>query len=200
MSNPEIKHIFKFIIIGSSGVGKSSLVSQLLEGTFSQDNLSTVGVEFFSRKMDIEGTVVKLQIWDTAGQEKFRSVAKSYFRHAVGVIMVFDITDRKSFDDLSLWLNDVHTLCDSNAAITLIGNKTDLESQRAVTTTEATSYANTHQLQYLETSAKGGDNVQEAFYRAAKSVFDRAEKGQLSSKTNNAGSMPVPQPQGGCSC
>lgn len=198
----EFKHTFKFIVIGSSGVGKTSLLKRLIDDTFSSDNTSTIGVEYLSTVIEIDGQPIKLQIWDTAGQEKFRSIAKSYFRHAVGVILVYDITDRKSFDDLSFWLNDVHSLCDPNAAITLIGNKLDMASQRAVTTAEAQAFAQNHQLTYLETSARGGDNVNEAFHRATKTVYERAESGLLSSKTaqsqqdvaSNSGS------NSGCKC
>ena len=200
MIGVEYKYNFKFIVIGASGVGKTSLLSRLIDGQFSPENQSTIGVEYLSTVIEVDGNPVKLQIWDTAGQEKFRSIAKSYFRHAVGVIMVYDITNRQSFDDLSFWLNDVHSLCDPNAAVTLIGNKLDLASSRAVTTSEATAFANTHQLIYLETSARGGDNVQEAFYRATKSVYERAENGQLQTKTAATQPKPAAQQSGGCSC
>lgn len=199
MIGVDYKYNFKFIVIGSSGVGKTSLLARLIDGTFSPENQSTIGVEYLSTVIEVDNNPIKLQIWDTAGQEKFRSIAKSYFRHAVGVIMVYDITDRKSFDDLAFWLNDVHTLCDPNAAVTLIGNKLDMASSRAVTTSEATSFANTHQLLYLETSARGGDNVQEAFLRATKSVFERAENGQIVSKTSTT-TQQKPKSDGGCNC
>lgn len=198
MIGVDYKYNFKFIVIGMSGVGKSSLLTRLIDGAFNQEIQSTIGVQYLSTVMDIDGNPVKLQIWDTAGQEKFRSISKSYYRHAVGVILVYDMTDRKSFDELSYWLNDVHTLCDPNAAITLVGNKLDLASSRSVTTSEATEFANNHQLTYLETSAKGGDNVQEAFYRAAKLVYDKAEKGQLQAKTSNA--SPKAASGNGCAC
>jgi small GTP-binding protein len=179
----EYKHDFKFIVIGSSGVGKTSLLKRLIEDQFIPETPATVGVEYVTTTLEIDGQSIKLQIWDTAGQEKFRSIAKSYFRHAVGAILVFDITDRRSFDDLTIWLNDVHQLCDPNAAVTLIGNKLDLTNQRAVTTADAQVFAANHQLTYLETSARAGDNVTEAFQRAAKKVYDLAEEGLLSTKT-----------------
>ena len=197
MIGVEYRHNFKFIVIGSSGVGKTSLLKRLIDDQFSPENTSTIGVEYLSTVMEIDGQPIKLQIWDTVGQEKFRSIAKSYFRHAVGVILVYDITDRKSFDDLSFWLNDVHALCDPNAAVTLIGNKLDMASQRSVTTAEAQAFATSHQLTYLETSAKGGDNVNEAFHRATKMVYERAESGQLASKTTTAGQNIQRQAQSG---
>ena len=167
---------YKFIIIGSSGVGKTAILKRLVEDTFSDESQSTIGVEFDSTMIMVEDRRVKLQIWDTAGQERFRSIAKAYYRNAVGVILVFDITERKTFDELSSWLNDVHTLCDPNAVIQLIGNKADLASQRAVTLTEAEAFASHQHMQYLETSAKGGDNVREAFVRVASDILSKGLK------------------------
>jgi small GTP-binding protein len=179
----EYKHSFKFIVIGTSGVGKTCLLKRLIEGHFSGQDVPTIGAEYLSKIEEIDGQPIRLQIWDTAGQEKFRAIAKSYFRHAVGVILVYDITDRRSFDDLNSWLTEVHQLCDPNAAVTLIGNKLDLEEQRAVTNAEAQLFATNHQLTYIEASALAGDNVVEAFQRAAKTVYEKAETGLLTTKT-----------------
>ena len=173
---------FKFILIGSSGVGKTAILKRLVEDSFNDESQSTIGVEFDSTIIDVDDQKVKLQIWDTAGQERFRSIAKAYYRNAVGVILVFDITERKSFDDLSGWLNDVHTLCDPNAVIQLIGNKSDMATSRVVTLTEAEGFAAQHHMSYLETSAKGGDNVREAFVRVAGNILS---KGLKSTNQNN---------------
>ena len=124
---------YKLILIGSSGVGKSALMRRLVEDTFTDECQSTIGVEFDSKVVMVEDQRVKLQIWDTAGQERFRSIAKSYYRNAVGVILVYDITERKSFEELGSWLTDVHALCEPNAVIELVGNKTDLAAKRTVT-------------------------------------------------------------------
>jgi small GTP-binding protein len=199
MIGVEYKHSFKFIVIGSSGVGKTSLLQRLIDGQFSADGSPTIGVEYLSTVLEIDDQPIKLQIWDTAGQEKFRSIAKSYFRHAVGVILVYDITDRKSFDDLSSWLNDVHQFSDPNASIALIGNKLDRAAERAVTTAEAQLFASSHQLTYLETSALGGDNVNEAFHRAAKAVYEKAEGGLLMTRTVTSGPS-IQAGGGGSSC
>ena len=164
----ETTRTFKFIVIGSSGVGKTAILKRLIDDVFTGESQSTIGVEFLATTLDVEGQSVKLQIWDTAGQERFRSIAKAYFRSA---ILVFDLTDRKSFDDLNQWLNDIHALCDPNAVVTLIGNKLDLTDQRTITSSEAEAFAQLHQLVYLETSALGGDNIQEAFHRTAASIL-----------------------------
>lgn len=167
---------YKFIIIGASGVGKTAILKRLVEDTFTEESQSTIGVEFDSTILNIDNKRIKLQIWDTAGQERFRSIAKAYYRNAVGVILVFDITERKSFDELSSWLNDVHSLCDPNAVIQLIGNKSDLVSQRAVTLSEAEMFASHQKMQYLETSAKTADNIKEAFVRVATNILSKGLK------------------------
>ncbi|OHT07669.1 Ras-related protein Rab-4B [Tritrichomonas foetus] len=165
---------YKFIVIGSSGVGKTAILKRLVDDVFTGESQSTIGVEFLATSIEIDGQVIKLQIWDTAGQERFRSIAKAYFRSAIGVILIFDLTDRKSYDDLNHWLGDVHTLCDPNAVITLIGNKCDLVDTRVITATEADNFAKVHQLTYLETSARDGDNIQETFQRTAAAVYRRS--------------------------
>lgn len=174
---------FKFIVIGSSGVGKTAILKRLVEDTFATDSQSTIGVEFDSTVIDVDGEQVKLQIWDTAGQERFRSIAKAYFRNAVGVILVFDITERKTFDDVNMWLNDVHSLCDPTAVVILIGNKADLSANRVVTLAEAEQFANHHQLTYLETSALDGTNVRNAFVKVATQIYRKAPKGKSGSGT-----------------
>jgi small GTP-binding protein len=177
---------FKFIIIGSSGVGKTALLKRLTEETFTSDSQSTIGVEFDSTLVEVDGQTIKLQIWDTAGQERFRSIAKAYFRNAVGVILVFDIAERKTFDDVNMWLNDVHSLCDPIAVVMLVGNKVDLSANRVVTLAEAEQYAQHHQLTYLETSAMSGANVREAFERVATQIYRKTPKATKPSPSPNA--------------
>jgi small GTP-binding protein len=169
---------FKFIVIGSSGVGKTALLKRLVDDVFTGESQSTIGVEFLTATVRVDNATIKLQIWDTAGQERFRSIAKAYFRSAIGVMLVFDLADRKSFEDLNQWLADVHSLCDPNAVVTLIGNKSDLADLRTVTVTEAEGFAQLHQLTYLETSARGGNNVQEAFQKAAGAVYRKTVAGK----------------------
>jgi small GTP-binding protein len=185
---------YKFIIIGSSGVGKTAILKRLVEDTYTEDSQSTIGVEFDSTVLNIGDRKVKLQIWDTAGQERFRSIAKAYYRNAVGVILVYDLTDRKSFDDLNGWLNDIRALCDPNAVIQLIGNKSDLGSQRVVTVTEAEQYASHHRVQYLETSAKMAANVREAFVKVAATILSKGGKGDALPQIGKHPLLPVTEP------
>lgn len=193
---------YKFIVIGSSGVGKTAILKRLVDDVFTGESQSTIGVEFLATSIDVDGNNVKLQIWDTAGQERFRSIAKAYFRSAIGVILVFDLTDRKSFEDLGQWLSDVHALCDPNAVVTLIGNKSDLVDQRNVSNVEAESFAQLHQLTYLETSALGGENIQEAFQRTAAAVYRRAlANGETTNTQNNSKQIDMSKTSNkGCAC
>jgi small GTP-binding protein len=190
-------YAFKFIVIGSSGVGKTCILRRLVEDSFKPDSPSTIGVEFDSTIVDVDGNDVKLQIWDTAGQERFRSISKAYFRNAVGVILVFDIAERKSFDEVNMWLTEVHSLCDPQASILLVGNKADKDESRVVSVSEAEQNARHHQLKYLETSALSGANIREAFLQVATDLYRKQLKEQPAPK-------PVPKniepTNTGCGC
>ena len=120
-----------------------------------------------------------MQIWDTAGQERFRSISKSYFRNAVGAILVFDISNLDSFDELAAWLGDLHSLCAVNAQILLVGNKSDLENERQVSQQKVKEFADEHHLEYIETSAKTGKNVVEAFTRLAYEIVTKINNGEI---------------------
>jgi small GTP-binding protein len=163
----------KFIVIGSSGVGKTAITKRFVDDTFTSGSGATVGAEFTVTTIDFDNHQISIQIWDTAGQEKFKSITKAYIRNALGVILVFDLTDRKSFDELNQWLEDVRAFCDPNAVIILIGNKCDLSDQRDVTQTDAESFAQSNQLKYLEASALIGKNIREAFQRTASALYYR---------------------------
>jgi small GTP-binding protein len=172
---------YKFIIVGSSGVGKTAILKRLIDDTFTTDIVSTIGVEFESTVLHVDGRKVKLQIWDTAGQERFRSIAKGYYRNAVGVIVVFDLSNRQTFDDLGQWMTDIHALCHAHAVIQLIGNKTDLADRRVVSLQEAEDFASHHRIKYLETSARMGANVRETFTQVAGALL--AKRGDLPDAT-----------------
>ena len=171
---------FKVVIVGSSTVGKSSIVQRLVQGTFTEDGAATCGADFYTYTCPVNSNNVKLQIWDTAGQERFRSISKSYLRNAVGAILVYDITNMQSFDQLTDWLNDLQTLCSPNAYIILVGNKIDLESQRQVGAQQVKEFADRHHLESIETSAFNGKNIKEAFTRLAFEVSTRVTNGQIS--------------------
>jgi small GTP-binding protein len=171
---------FKVVVVGSSGVGKSSIVKRLVQDAFQRDGAPTCGADYYQYSCPLESETVRLQIWDTAGQERFQSISKSYFRNAVGAVLVYDITSMGSFDDLSGWLNDFQSLALPNAYVLLVGNKADLEAERQVGPQFVKAFADRHHLQAIETSAQSGHNVREGFARLAMEVHTRVLSSEIS--------------------
>jgi Ras-related protein Rab-2A len=170
-------NIEQYIIIGDTGVGKSCLLLQFTDKRFQPVHDLTIGVEFGARLINIESHQIKLQIWDTAGQESFRSITRSYYRDAAGALLVYDITRRESFHHLSRWLEEAQQNGNPNMTIMLIGNKSDLEHRRAVTTKEGEQFAQENNLVFLETSAKSAANVEAAFIRTAEKIYANIKEG-----------------------
>nr|XP_046176710.1 ras-related protein Rab-4B-like [Oncorhynchus gorbuscha] len=179
--------LFKFLVIGSAGSGKSCLLHQFIENKFKQDSSHTIGVEFGSRVVMVAGKTVKLQIWDTAGQERFRSVTRSYYRGAAGALLVYDITSRETYNSLTNWLTDARTLASPNIVIILCGNKKDLEADREVTFLEASIFAQENEVMFLETSALTGENVEEAFLKCGRTIINKIESGELDPERMGSG-------------
>jgi Ras-related protein Rab-18 len=173
-ASAEFDHLFKVLLIGDSGVGKSSLLLRFTSDTF--DDLSpTIGVDFKLKMMSLQGKRLKLTIWDTAGQERFRTLTSSYYRGAQGVILVYDVTKRETFTNLSdIWLKEVERYSTNQDCIKmLIGNKVDLEeSQRVVTKREGIAFARQHGCLFLEASAKTSINVQRCFDELVQKILD----------------------------
>jgi len=171
-------YLFKYIIIGDTGVGKSCLLLQFTDKRFQPVHDLTIGVEFGARMItSIDGKQIKLQIWDTAGQESFRSITRSYYRGAAGALLVYDITRRETFNHLTAWLDDARQHSNSNMTIMLIGNKSDLEHKRAVSTEEGRQFAKENGLIFIETSAKTAANVEEAFIETARAIYEKIQQG-----------------------
>ncbi|CAL8089198.1 unnamed protein product [Calicophoron daubneyi] len=169
-------HLLKFLIVGNAATGKTCLLRWFLDGKFKEESLHTIGVEFGTKIVQIDGKSVKLQIWDTAGQERFQCVTRSYYRGAAGALVVYDINDRESFNAVHTWISSVRELALPNITIILIGNKLDLaDESRQVTELEARQCAEDNDVySFLETSAKTGQNVNEAFVSAARGILARA--------------------------
>ena len=144
------------------GVGKSCLLLQFTDKRFHFDHELTIGVEFGSRLVEVDGKQIKLQIWDTAGQEAFRSITRSYYRGAAGALLVYDITRKETFEKLSMWLNDARQYSTTEMTIMVVGNKSDLESKREVTYEEGKDFADKHNLSFMEVSAKTGQSIENA--------------------------------------
>jgi len=172
-------YLFKYIIIGDTGVGKSCLLLQFTDKRFQPVHDLTIGVEFGARMITIDNKQIKLQIWDTAGQESFRSITRSYYRGAAGALLVYDITRRETFNHLTRWLEEARQNAHQNMVIMLIGNKSDLEHRRQVTKEEGEKFARDHGLIFLETSAKTAANVEEAFIHTAQKIYENIQNGIL---------------------
>ncbi|CAD8149594.1 unnamed protein product [Paramecium pentaurelia] len=169
-------YLFKFIIVGDTCVGKSCILLRYTEKLFRDEHDTTIGVEFGSQVLKKNDKTIKIQIWDTAGQESFKSITRSYYKGSIGILLVYDITNQQSFHNVQKWYNDVNDQAASNCTIVLVGNKTDLESQRKITTIEARALADQYKMQYIETSAKTNQNIDFLFETTAQLILDKIDK------------------------
>nr|XP_022920414.1 ras-related protein Rab-35-like [Onthophagus taurus] len=178
-------HLFKLLIIGDSGVGKSSLLLRFADNTFSGSYITTIGVDFKIRTVNIDGQRIKLQIWDTAGQERFRTITSTYYRGTHGVIVVYDVTNGESFANVKRWLLEIEQNCDVVNKV-LVGNKNDCPDRKVVLTEDAQRFASTMGIQLFETSAKDNINVEEMFISVTKLVLaSKREKIERQNVTDN---------------
>ncbi|KAJ2722616.1 Ras- protein Rab-2A [Coemansia sp. Benny D115] len=162
-----------------AGSPASCLLLQFTDNRFLPSHDLTIGVEFGARMVNVDNKVIKLQIWDTAGQESFRSITRSYYRGAVGALLVYDITRRDTFEHVAIWLEDVRKHSNTETTIILIGNKCDLEAKRSVSREEGEKFASDNGLYFIETSAKTANNVEEAFVKTAQDVYEKIQQGVL---------------------
>lgn len=201
MSNPndrpgdlDYDFLFKVVLIGDSGVGKSNLLSRFTRNEFNLESKSTIGVEFATKAIECDGKVIKAQIWDTAGQERYRAITSAYYRGAVGALLVYDITKRQSYDNVLRWLKELRDHADLNIVIMLVGNKRDLKHVRQVSTEEAKDFCKQHKLFFIETSALVDTNVKTAFETILKQIYHLISK-RITAASPNA-NLSVTQGQG----
>jgi len=176
-------HLFKLLIIGDSGVGKSSILLRFADNLFSGSYITTIGVDFKIRTITVDGEKVKLQIWDTAGQERFRTITSTYYRGTHGVIIVYDVTNAESFVNVKRWLHEIDSNCDIVNKV-LVGNKNDCPDLKVVETDDARRFSEQMHVQLFESSAKDNINVEEVFNHITKLVL-RSKKEQQA-KDNEA--------------
>ncbi|CAN6305358.1 unnamed protein product, partial [Urochloa humidicola] len=186
----KVDYVFKVVLIGDSAVGKSQILARFARNEFSLDSKATIGVEFQTRTLVIEHKSVKAQIWDTAGQERYRAVTSAYYRGALGALLVYDITKRQSFDHIPRWLEELRGHADKNIVIMLVGNKSDLEEERAVSTEDAKEFAEKENLFFLETSALQATNVENAFQTVLTEIFKIHSKKNIAVDPKANGAAP----------
>jgi len=170
--NKEYDYLLKMILIGDTAVGKSSIMGRYVDGNFNHQFVSTIGVDFKVKTIKINDKVVKIQIFDMAGQERFRSIVSVYYKGRHGVVIIFDLTDKESFRNIKIWLHEVDKYSSDNVNKILIGNKSDLIDRRRVTFEEAHELAESMGIDYIETSARDNINIDEIFLNIAKNIIN----------------------------
>ncbi|KAI3695945.1 hypothetical protein L1987_78951 [Smallanthus sonchifolius] len=186
LHDEECDYLFKTVLIGDSAVGKSNLLSRFAKDEFHLDSKPTIGVEFAYRNIKIGDKIVKAQIWDTAGQERFRAITSSYYRGALGAMLVYDITRRGTFENVKKWLHELREYGNRDMVIVLVGNKSDLVDSREVDAEDGRSLAQLEDLCFMETSAKENLNVEDAFLQMITKIFEIVSQKNLEAKENEA--------------
>ena len=179
--------LFKYIIIGDSGVGKSCILLRFVEDTFNPNLENTIGVEFGAKQVEVGGKQIKLQIWDTAGQEAFQSITRSYYRSSAGALLVYDVTNKDSFENIANWLDEARVNGNPEMVLCLVANKCDLTEKRQVSTEDGKELADENKLLYIETSALNSQGVQDAFEKIAEKILKKLEKGVIDPKIEEFG-------------
>jgi small GTP-binding protein len=188
----------KVVVVGESGVGKSCLLIRFVRDTFDDDTQSTLGIEFLSKIIQTENRRIQLQLWDTAGQEMFRSVTRGYYRGSAGALVIFDLSNRDSFENVERWLHDVKSVARADVVLILIGNKLDLEANRQVPADEALDFAQRYGMKYFEVSAKTGVGVAESINCCVALIEKNLETGNGPRTSSGEAPPPPAAEEPGC--
>ena len=180
-------YLFKFIIIGDSSVGKSNLLLRYLNNKFEDEYQSTIGVEFGAKNLEIDNINYRIQLWDTAGQEQFRSITRAYYQNSVCAIVVYDISNEITFKNVKDWIDDVRAQSPKNIYIMLVGNKNDLVEKRQVSYEKGLEYANSNNINFIETSAKTGENVENVFYNCTIEIAKKIKNNEYDLSDDSCG-------------
>ncbi len=190
--------LFKLLLIGDSGVGKTCILFRFSDDAFNNTFISTIGIDFKIKTIELRGKKIKLQIWDTAGQERFHTITTSYYRGAMGIMLVYDITNAKSFDNIAKWLRNIQEHASEDVEKMILGNKCDMEDKRVIAKERGETIARENGVSFLETSAKTNVNIERAFMELSESILDKTP-GVMEPR------QPLPPPQsassaGKCGC
>ncbi|XP_050738194.1 ras-related protein Rab-10-like [Eriocheir sinensis] len=165
--------LFKLLLIGDSGVGKTCILFRFSDDAFNTTFISTIGIDFKIKTIELRGKKIKLQIWDTAGQERFHTITTSYYRGAMGIMLVYDITNAKSFDNIAKWLRNIDEHANEDVEKMILGNKCDMEDKRVILKDKGEAIAREHGIRFLETSAKANINIEQAFLELAEAILNK---------------------------
>jgi len=195
--------LIKLLLIGDSGVGKSCLLLRFSDDSFTTSFITTIGIDFKIKTIQLDDKKIKLQIWDTAGQERFRTITTAYYKGAMGILLVYDVTDEQSFQNIRNWIRNIEQHAADNVDKILIGNKCDMITEKVVETTRGQSLADEYGLKFFETSAKSNINVQQAFTAIASDIKRRLMDAPAADRNANSGvniSSSSSSSSSGCSC
>lgn len=185
MANKQYDYLFKLLLIGDSGVGKTCVLFRFSDDAFNSTFISTIGIDFKIRTIELEDKKIKLQIWDTAGQERFRTITTAYYRGAMGILLVYDITTEKTFDNIKTWIKNIERHASEDVEKMILGNKCDLEDKRVISTEQGQKLAAEYGVSFMETSAKANINVEEAFLKIARDIKRKMDTKTVSAPVNN---------------
>jgi len=183
-------YLLKFLIIGDELVGKSNLLSHYMDDQFKPEYQLTIGVEFRAKNIEIRNTIYRIQIWDTAGKENFRGITRVYFKNSTCAIVVYDISNRVSFNNVSTWIEDYRNQAHKTTFMVLVGNKSDLADKRQVSTEEGQELAEKYEMKFYETSAKTGENVNDIFYDSVDEIAKRLDQNYYDIENEPCGIRP----------
>ncbi|XP_052002671.1 ras-related protein Rab-25-like [Xyrauchen texanus] len=192
-SDEAYNFVFKVVLIGESGVGKSNLLSRFTKNDFSHDSRTTIGVEFSTRTVQLNGLTIKAQIWDTAGLERYRAITSAYYRGAVGALLVYDISKHLTYESAERWLKELYDHADPHIVVMIVGNKTDLAAVRSVPTEDAKDFAEKNGLLFMETSALESTNVEAAFNTVLTEIHKKVSSKEVTRGSINAVTLSQPK-------
>eukprot|EP01147_Barroeca_monosierra_P008036 gene8036-10067_t len=191
MGTKAYDYLFKLLLIGESGVGKTCLLFRFSDDAFNASFISTIGIDFKIRTIELEDKKIKLQIWDTAGQERFRTITTAYYRGAMGIMIVYDITSAKSFENVKNWIKNIEENASEDVELMLLGNKCDMEDSRVVSKEQGEKLALEYGIPFMETSAKANINVEDAFFQLAKNIKKKMDNKVVATPIQFNGSKTV---------